>query len=379
MNIESLTHSEIRNMSIECDKVGGFNLSQGISNLNLNNKLVEGIDRALKRGFNYYTQFDGDFELKNALSKKIISYNKINLDNKKIIVTSGATGAFYCACFAVLKPNDEVIVFEPYYGYHIKTIEAVGAKPTYVTLKGKDFDIDFEELENIITDRTKAILICTPSNPCGKIFSENDLQKLGLICKKNNLIVFTDEIYEYFLYDNKEHVSPGSLEIFDDNTITISGYSKTFSITGWRIGYCVVPEKYFEPIGHISDLFYVCSPSVLQNAVAYGINEINKNFYYNLIKKFTYKRDLLCSVLFDIGLNPTIPKGSYYIMADASSVDGKTSKEKAMQILNDTKVACVPGSEFYHSNKGENFVRFCFAKEDEILNQACNNLLKLNK
>ena len=286
---------------------------------------------------------------------------------------------FYCACFAVLKPGDEVIVFEPYYGYHIKTIEAVGAKPTYITLKGKDFDIDFEELENLITDKTRAILICTPSNPCGKIFSEKDLLKLGLICNKNNLIVFTDEIYEYFLYDNNKHVSPGSLEIFSENTITISGYSKTFSITGWRIGYCIVPEKYFESIGHISDLFYVCSPSLLQNAVAYGINEIKENFYYSLIKKFTYKRDLLCSVLSDIGLNPTIPKGSYYVMADASSVEGKTSKEKAMQILNHTKVACVPGSEFYHSNEGENFVRFCFAKEDEILNQACNNLLKLKK
>jgi aminotransferase len=378
MDLNTLTQSEIRNMTLECDKIGGINLSQGISNLKLDTNLSNGAYESILNGYNYYTQFDGVDELKKAICTKAQNYNNITCDSSKnIVVSSGATGAFYSACFALLKPEDEVIVFEPFYGYHVNTLLSVRVKPTFVSLELPTLEINYVELIKVITDKTKAILICTPANPSGKIFSEQQLLKLGEICKDHNLFVFTDEIYEYFLYDGKKHISPASLDIFKDNTITISGFSKTFSITGWRVGYCIVPEKYHEIIGHISDLIYVCSPSPFQYAVAQGINKIEDSFYMNIINNFTDKRNLLCDTLTDIGLTPLIPEGAYYILADVSLVNGNSIKEKAMKILNQTKVACVPGSAFYSSEKGNNLVRFCFAKEDYELDKACNNLLKL--
>jgi aminotransferase len=378
MDLNTLTQSEIRNMSLECDKIGGINLSQGISNLKLDTTLSNHANESILNGYNYYTQFDGVDELKNAICIKAKKYNNINCDaSKNIVVSSGATGAFYSACFALLKPEDEVIVFEPFYGYHVNTIRAVGATPTFVSLEMPTLQMNYDEIIKKITNKTRAILICTPSNPSGKIFTEQELLKLGEICNTFKLFVFTDEIYEYFLYDGKKHISPASLEIFKNNTITISGFSKTFSITGWRVGYCIVPEQYHEIIGHISDLIYVCSPSPFQYAVAQGINKIKDSFYMNIIDNFTKKRDLLSNTLIEIGLIPLIPDGAYYILADVSSVNGDSIKEKAMRILNQTKVACVPGSAFYSSKKGNNIVRFCFAKEDSELEKACENLLKL--
>jgi aminotransferase len=189
--------------------------------------------------------------------------------------------------------------------------------------------------------------------------------------------VYTDEIYEYFTYDNKKHISPSSLKDFKENTITISGFSKTFSITGWRVGYCIVPKKYFKLIGHLSDLIYVCSPSILQYAVAQGLKKIEFEFYENISKNFKNKRDLLCSTLEKIGISPIIPDGSYYVLSNVSKMKGNSSKEKALEILRQTNVASVPGSSFYNSKTGENFVRFCFANEDKTLKKACQNLLKL--
>ena len=378
MDLNALTQSEIRNMSLECDKIGGINLSQGISNLKLDQNLSEGAYESILKGYNYYTQFDGVDELKKAISKKAQTYNNISCDSSKnIVVSSGATGAFYSTCFALLKPEDEVILFEPFYGYHINTLLAVGVKPTFVSLEFPTLKINFDELIKAVTSKTKAILLCTPANPSGKIFSKEELLKIGEICNDHNLLVFTDEIYEYFVYDGKKHISPASLEIFKNKTITISGFSKTFSITGWRVGYCIVPEQYHEIIGHINDLIYVCSPSPFQYAVAQGINKIKDSFYTNIINSFTKKRNLLCETLTDIGLMPLIPDGAYYILADVSLVNGNSSKEKAMKILNQTKVASVPGSAFYSSKTGDNLVRFCFAKEDYELERACENLLKL--
>lgn len=377
-NLSLIIQSEIRNMSIECDKVGGINLSQGISNFPLSSYIKQGSEDAIEKGINYYTRYDGVKELREAIALKTSSYNNIKCDpNKNIIVSAGATGAFYCACLAILEPDDEVIIFEPYYGYHLNTLYAVQAVPLFFKLSQPDWTFKIEDLENIITPRTKAIMINTPANPSGKVFSMEELNLLGDFCDKHDLIVFTDEIYEYFLYDNKKHISPGSLEKFRNRTITISGYSKTFSITGWRIGYCIVPEELHDSIGYVNDLVYVCAPSPLQYGVASGINNLPSNFYEALQEKFTKKRDILCAVLEEIGMKPYKPDGAYYMLADVSNVPGTTSKEKAMFILNESKVACVPGMAFYHDDGGENLVRFCFAKEEEELLIARERLRKL--
>ena len=375
---QSISQSEIRNMSIECDRIGGINMSQGVCDLDIPLPVKQGAIEAIEQGENHYTRYDGIESLRKAIDHKMLSYNKIKTDpEKNIIVSSGATGAFYSACLALLNPGDEVIFFEPYYGYHISTLLAVGAVPTYVTLSPPDWTFDMDELEQVVTSKTKGIMICTPANPSGKVFTKDELEKIADLAIKHDLFVFTDEIYEYFLYDGRKHISPASLDSIMERTITISGYSKTFSITGWRVGYAVCHEKWAQMIGYVSDLIYVCSPAPLQKGVAEGINQLLPDYYQWLSNQYQIKRDKLCETLLKVGITPCIPHGAYYVLADVSSLPGKTSKEKAMFILNKVGVATVPGEAFYASKKGENLVRFCFAKSNAILEQACEQLLKL--
>lgn len=373
-----ISQSEIRNMSIECDRVGGINMSQGICDLELPLPVKLGAKEAMDHGENHYTRYDGLQPLREAISSKMAAYNKIQADPEvNIVVSCGATGAFYSACLALLNPGDEIILFEPYYGYHVSTLVAAGAVPVYVTLTPPDWAFEMQQLEKAITPRTKGIMICTPANPSGKAFSRTELDQLAEFAVRHDLFVFTDEIYEYFVYDNHEHISPGSLEAIRDRTITISGYSKTFSITGWRIGYAVCHEKWARMIGYVNDLIYVCGPAPLQMGVARGINELPTEYYTSLCHEYYLKREKVCGALSRAGITPYVPHGAYYVLADVSRIPGKTSKEKAMFLLNEAGVATVPGSAFYASDRGDNLVRFCFAKSSEILDEACERLLKL--
>jgi aminotransferase len=374
-----LQQSEIRNMSVECDKVNGINLAQGICDLPLETILSAAAYEAMYKGENHYTCFDGIDLLRSQIAHKAGKFNDIKADADNIIVSSGATGAFYSACFALFNPGDEIILFEPYYGYHEYTLMSLDLVPVFVTLTPPAWKFDIAQLQNLTTEKTKAIVICTPANPSGKIFSMEELNVLGDFCIKNDLIVLTDEIYEYITYDENRHISPASCEKFTGRTVTISGYSKTFSITGWRIGYCIAEKSIIKWIGNTSDLIYVCAPSPLQYGVAQAIREIPDSFYSELKIKYQQKRDMVCSVLFNLGLTPYVPQGAYYILADVSSLPGKTSKDKAMYILNRTGIGVVPGDAFYRSNGGANLVRFCFAKDIDIIEKVCDRLTILNK
>lgn len=374
-----IIQSEIRNMSIECERVNGINLSQGICDLELPLPVKLGATEAISSGINHYTRYDGLPELRESISRKILHDNGINADpDKNIVVSGGSTGAFYCACLALLNPGDEVILFEPYYGYHVNTLLAANAVPVYASLEPPTWSIDFTVLERLVSPRTKGIMINTPANPSGKVFSRSELNQLAEFAVRRELFVFTDEIYEYFVYDNNTHISPGSLESIADQTITISGYSKTFSITGWRIGYAVCHEKWAQMIGYVNDLIYVCGPAPLQMGVAKGIDELSGEYYQSLCQQYSRKRDKICGTLTEIGLEPYIPQGAYYVLSNVKNLPGSSSKEKAMFLLNRTGVATVPGGAFYMDTKGENLVRFCFAKDDDILDEACDRLLQLS-
>lgn len=378
--LKNLMQSEIRNMSIECDKVHGINLSQGICDLPLSREITDGVREALKLGINQYTRFDGLAEIRNAIAEKASNFNHINADpERNITVTCGATGALYSACLALLDPGDEVILFQPFYGYHEYTLHAADIVPIYAKLTPPKWSFDVDELEEIITPRTRAIIINTPSNPCGKVFSKEEINIIGDFCIKHDLLIFTDEIYEYITYDAHEHISPGALDKLKGRVITISGYSKTFSITGWRIGYSIAPEKYAELIGIASDLIYVCAPAPLQYAVAKAIQNLQDTFYSELRTSFIQKRDIICSALYSCGLTPHIPEGAYYVLADIKRIEGKDSKEKCLWLLKNTGVAAVPGESFYHKAGGENLARFCFAKEDDVLEEAAKRLKTLLK
>jgi aminotransferase len=335
---------------------------------------------AIDEGVNSYTRYDGLAELRRAISLKMKHYNGIDADpESEIVVSSGSTGSFYCACLALLNPGDEVILFEPYYGYHINTLLAADAVPTYVRLHAPNWPFSKEDLEKAATSRTRGIMINTPANPSGKVFSQSELERVTDFAKRHDLFVFTDEIYEYFLYDGRKHISPATLPDMSERTITISGLSKTFSITGWRIGYSISNAKWAKMIGYVNDLVYVCAPAPLQLGVAKGMMELDENYYNGLRDEYARKREMLCSALTNIGLTPSIPQGAYYVLSDVTQLPGKTSKDKALHILSRTGVACVPDEAFFSSPNSRQFVRFCFAKDDSELDEACRRLISIKK
>jgi len=369
--------AEIRNMSVECDKVGGINLAQGVCDTDVPEIVASAVGKAVKGGCNSYTRHDGTARLRNALAMKLKRDNGLKFDpENQIVVSAGSTGAFYCAAMALLSPGDEVILFEPYYGYHLSTLQAVEAKAVYAALRPPDWAFDPDELERLITPKTRAIMVCTPSNPCGKVWTRAELEWLAGFAKKHDLVVFTDEIYEYILYDGHKHISPASIPGLADRTVTIGGYSKTYSITGWRIGYAACRADWAERIGQLNDLYYVCAPAPLQEAVAAGIEALKPEFYTDLAKEYMLKRDKFCAALSAAGLKPWVPQGAYYVLADASGLVGKTGKNKAMELLRRSGVAAVPGESFYRENSLEvdKILRFCYAKRQKAINEACKRL-----
>lgn len=374
-----IVQSEIRTMSIECEKLNGINLSQGVCDTEVPLPVSKGAQLAIESGINSYTRFDGLPELRKAVSRKMRQYNGIVADpEKEITISAGSTGSFYCACLALLNPGDEVILFEPYYGYHVNTLLAVDVTPTYVTMRAPDWTFSPADLEKAVSSKTRGIMVNTPGNPSGKVFSQTELECVADFAIRHDIFIFTDEIYEYFLYDDLRHISPGSLPGIADRTITISGYSKTFSITGWRVGYSVCHDQWAQMIGYMNDLVYVCAPAPLQSGVALGIEELEPSFYQALSAQYAKKRDLICDALRRAGLPPSVPQGAYYILADVSRLPGSTSKERAMNLLSQTGVATVPGEAFFHGNEGRDFVRFCFAKTDDELEEACHRIARLS-
>jgi aminotransferase len=370
-----IEQAEIRSMSIECERIGGINLAQGVCDTPVPLAVREEAYRGIEDGVNSYTRFDGLPQLREAIAEKLSRFNGIQANPETdIIVSAGSTGAFYCACLALLDPGDEVILFEPYYGYHVNTLLAVEAQPRYVRLHPPEWSLSRGDMEAAVTPQTKAILINTPANPSGKVFTRSELEMLAEFATRHDLFVFTDEIYEHFVYDGHSHISPASIEGLADRTITISGFSKTLSITGWRIGYSVSARQWAQRIGYMNDLVYVCAPAPLQYGVALGLPRLNSAFYQGLTEEYSRKRQKLCGALNQAGLNPYIPQGAYYVLADVSSLPGSSSKQKAMFLLNESGVASVPGEAFFQSAEGKNIVRFCFAKPDDVLDEACRRL-----
>lgn len=375
-----VAQSEIRNMTLECAKVNGVNLAQGVCDLPVPKNVTDGVAEAMGDGYNIYTRFDGLPRLRRAIAEKQKKYTGMDVDPEgQVMVSAGATGAFYAACLALLNEGDEVIVFEPYYGYHIVTMASLGIKPVYVTLEPPTWEFLAEDLENAVTSKTRAIILNTPSNPAGKVFTRDELTLIADFAEAHDIFVFTDEIYEHFVFDGTDHVAPATLPGMAKRTITISGLSKVFAITGWRIGYAICDPEWALPMGHFNDLVYVCAPAPLQIGAAKGLEELGPEYYQGVSDDHRMKRDIFCDTLRDIGLTPHVPEGAYYTLADVSSLPGNTAKERALFLLEKTGVACVPGSAFYSGPVGETMVRFCFAKEMPILEDAMLRLRRIEK
>jgi aminotransferase len=377
-----VVQSEIRAMTAECDRMGGVNLAQGVCDTEIPSVVMEGAMRAMRDGHNIYTRMDGIARLRRGIAEKLQRTHGVTVDpEREVLVASGATGAFHAVGMALLNPGDEVLLFEPFYGYHVSTLRSMKVVAVAVPLAEPDWALDLAAVRAAITPRTRAMVVNTPSNPAGKVFTRAELEALAAIAMEFDLFIFTDEIYEHFLYDGTEHVSPMQLEGMRERTILMSGFSKTFSVTGWRVGYCVADVRWMGAITYFHDLLYVCAPAPFQHGCADGVEQLGKTFYARLAVDHELKREMLVKALRAAGMRPHVPAGAYYILAstEGAGLEGATAAEKARDLLRKTGVASVAGSAFFASGsgRGEDLLRFCFAKKDDDLMEACRRLSSL--
>lgn len=367
--------SEIRSMTAECDRMGGINLAQGVCDTPVPEVVQNAAIEAMRAGHNIYTRCDGNERLRRAVAQKQLRERGLHYDpEREVMATCGATGGLHAAIMALLNPGDEVIVFEPCYGYHVSTLKTLRAAPVLVPLAEPDWQLDTDALRAALTPRTRAILVNTPANPSGKIFTRPELEAVAAVCKEQDLFLITDEIYEYFVYDGAEHICAATLEGMRERTIVVSGFSKTYSVTGWRVGYAAADARWMPAMAHFHDLTYVCSPAPLQHGVAAGLEQLPPEFYHQLAADHQVKRERLAAALRDAGMDPLIPPGAYYILARAEHLPGATAPEKARKLMERTGVASVAGSAFFRKGRGGNLLRFCFAKQDAELEEACERL-----
>lgn len=374
-----MVQSEIRAMTVESDRVGGVNLAQGVCDTEVPQVVADAAIAAIRDGHNIYTRLDGIARLRRAIAEKTERMQGLVVDpEREVLVASGATGAFHAVAMALFDPGDEVLLFEPFYGYHVGTLRSLRAVPVAVELTAPEWTLDLDRVRAAITPKTRAMVVNSPSNPAGKVFTREELEGLAAIAREFDLFVLTDEIYEHFIYGDVKHISPATLDGMRERTIVMSGFSKTFSVTGWRIGYVIADPKWMAAIGYFHDLLYVCAPSPFQHGVAAGVEQLGKTFYAGLALEHEAKREMLLSALRDAGMAPHVPDGAYYILASTAGLEGvlsgDTAAQRARSLLAKTGVAAVAGSAFFRPGKGEDLLRFCFAKKDEDLEDACRRL-----
>lgn len=372
---EGLVQSEIRRMTRECDRVGGINLSQGICDVAPPEGVLRAAREAIDRGPHHYTRGEGLPELRTAVAAKLRRDNGIDADAEgEIVVTSGVTGGYLCAIHALLDPGDGILLFEPYYAYHLNIAHTAGLVPHFLTLPSPHAEVTEAMLRAALRADTRALVLCTPSNPGGKVFSRQEIEVVARVAAERDLLVVTDEIYEYFVYDGRRHVSPGSLALLWPRTVSLFGLSKIFAITGWRMGYAVAPRPLAEALLLANDLFFICAPRPLQHGVAHGLVELGADWYRRRAAEFEGKRDRVCAALRDAGFGPIAPQGSYYVFTDVRPRGYESAREAAMELLEKTGVATVPGTAFFQGPEGEHYLRVCFAKEDPVLDEACERI-----
>lgn len=373
--LDSLPAADIRKMTQLCEQMGGVNLSQGVCNLPSPSILLEKTAHAVMADRSAYAPSQGIQALRDLIATKLRAENSANVDaNLNVMVTQGVTGAFAAILQALFNKGDKLMLVEPYYGYHytqatLAELEIICARP-----KAPELQLTSEVLNRAYTPGLKALLICSPGNPSGRMLTRSEMEAAIEFAKEKKLLLISDEIYEYFNFEGKQHLSLSSFPEAKDFGITMMGFSKTFSITGWRLGYIAAPERLIPSIVKCHDLLYVCAPTPLQHGVAEALPLIPKDYYDSLKTEFEKKRNQICTTLERIGLNPIIPEGAYYVLADIQKLNSANSIEASYYLLEKAKVATVPGAAFFQSEDADRFVRFCFAVTEQELNQACEFL-----
>jgi aminotransferase len=370
-----LRQSSIRSASVRCNAINGINLGQGVCDIPTHDAIKLAATDAIYANKNLYAPHEGLFELRTALAKKIQTLNHVTADPmREILITHGSTGAYVSAIKTLFNPGDEVILLEPFYGYHKYILELLGMKIVTAKISLENYAIDFINLRRVITDKTRGLILCTPCNPSGKVFKKEELIQLGELAKQNDLFIITDEIYEYITYPGQEHVSLASLEDYWNRTVTISGFSKTYNVTGWRLGYAYAPENIIAKMALVHDLLYICPPTPLQHAMIAAL-ALDNDYIVTMQQAFLNKRNYMVSALRELKFDVQEPEGAYYLMADFSRLNFKDDETAAALLLEHAKVATVPGRSFYQNpNDGRSQLRFCFALEENKLKLAVDNM-----
>jgi aminotransferase len=358
-----------------CQQHGGVNLAQGFPDFAAPAVLKEEAARAVLGDVNQYAITWGAKRLRDALVAKTARFTGLSYEaDTEVTVCCGATECMVATLLALANPGEEVIVFEPFYENYGPDAILCGATPRFVRLREPDWSFDPEELRSAFSNRTKAIIINTPNNPTGKVFSRSELEQIADLCRTWDVVAVTDEIYEHILYDGAEHVSMASLQGMRERTVTISGVSKTYSVTGWRIGYCLAAPALTAAIRKVHDFLTVGAPAPLQEAAAVAL-ELPESYYGKLADGYRERRDFLLPALEAAGFRTFKPRGAYYVMTDISSFGSPDDVTFARHLVAEAGVAAVPGSSFYSDPAaGRQRLRFHFARRRETLNAAVARL-----
>ena len=370
---KTFTDSVIRRMTRIANEYDAINLSQGFPDFDPPKEILNRLEQVAHEDYNQYAITWGAQNFRDALAKKQSKYMNLDLDsNKNIVVTCGSTEAMMAAMMSVCDPNDKVIVFSPFYeNYGADTI-LCGADPIYVPLHPPVFNFDKEELENAFKQNPKALILCNPSNPCGKVFSKEELEYIASLAVKYDTYVITDEVYEHIVYAPYTHTYFASLPGMFERTISCSSLSKTYSITGWRLGYCIAPENIIEQIKKVHDFLTVGAAAPLQEAAVVGL-EFSDAYYDELQKLYTHKKDLFINGLKELNIPHTEPQGAYYVIVDISEFGYDSDLDFCVDLIKNVGVAAVPGSSFFKEEENR-YIRFHFAKKDETLLAALDRL-----
>jgi aminotransferase len=371
-----LSESVIREMTRLADRHGALNLAQGFPDFAMPAKIKSSAVKAIQADYNQYAFTWGSPNLRTAVSEKARWFNGIESDpDRNVTVTCGSTEAMMASVMALADTGDEVMLFEPFYENYAPSAILSGATPTEVPL-GPDFRLDEEAMKSAFTRRTKVVIVNTPHNPSGKVFNRSELSLIADLCKDHDAVAITDEIYEHIIYDGRKHVSLATLGDMAKRTVTISGISKTYTATGWRVGYAIAEETLTDAIRKVHDFMTVCAPAPFQEAAAFALR-LPPSFYVELARSYQKKRDLIVKGLREIGFEFFTPEGAYYVLADFRQLSQKGDVDFAKSMTTDCGVAVVPGSSFYAGgSKGSRKVRFSYSKRGSTLRKAVSLMKK---
>lgn len=372
------TDSVIRRMTRISNKYGAVNLSQGFPDFDPPKEILDRLAEVAHEDYHQYSITWGAQNFREALAAKQTHYMGRAIDpDSEIVVTCGSTEAMMTAMMTVTNPGDKVVIFSPFYeNYGADTILS-GAEPIYVPLTPPAFNFDPEVLEDAFRQHPKALILCNPSNPCGKVFTRAELETIAALAKKYDVYVITDEVYEHIVYAPHTHTYFATLPGMWERTISCSSLSKTYSVTGWRLGYVIAPAPIIERAKKVHDFLTVGAAAPLQEAVIPGL-KFGQDYYDDLLQKYTHKRDLFCKGLDDLGLVHNIPQGAYYVMLDISAFGYDSDLQFCEDLAAKVGVGAVPGSSFFREPVNH-LIRFHFAKKDDTLNEALNRLETLRE